>query len=63
MQRQAVATEGAREEVTLYCPPQNLEPRQQLRAHLNSSLPGVQVSVARPAGCESGQPVPDHALP
>ncbi len=61
MKQQAAAAEGTREEVTLYCPPQNLEPRQQLL--LDPSLPGVQVPVVHPAGYEDGQPIPDHALP
>ena len=48
MQQQAAADEGMREEVTVYCPPQNLEPRQRLRALLDANLPGVQVPVMRP---------------
>ncbi len=63
MQQQAVAAEGTREEVTLFCPPLNLEPRQQLRALLDDSLPGVQVPVVHPTGHEDGQPIPDHTLP
>ncbi len=56
-------TEGTREELTLYCPSRNLEPRQLLRAHLDAHFPGIQVPVVRPASYEEGQPIPDHALP
>ncbi len=63
MKQQAAAAKGTREEVTLYCPPRNLEPRQQLRALLDPSLPGIQVPVVRSAAYEDGQPIPDHALP
>ncbi len=63
MQRQAAVTEGTREDVTLYCPSRNLEPRQLLSAHLDAQLPGIGVPVVRPAGYKEGQPIPDHALP
>ncbi len=62
MQRQAAATKGTREEVTLYRPSQNLEPRHHLGAHLDARLPGIKVPVVRPVGYEEGQPIPDHAL-
>ncbi len=63
MKQQAAAAEGMREEVTLSCPPRNLEPRQQLQALLDASLPRIQVPVVHPTGYEDGQPIPDHALP
>ncbi len=63
MRQQAAAAKWTREEVTLYCPPWNLELRQQLRALLDPNLPGVQVPVMRPSSYEEGQGIPDHALP
>ncbi len=63
MRQQAASAEGTGEEATLYCPPRNLEPRQQLRTHLDPHLPGARVPVVRSSGYEDDQAIPDHALP
>ncbi len=45
-QQAAAAERSSGEEVTIYCLPQNLEPRRQLQALLDPQLPGAQVPAA-----------------
>ena len=63
MARRSAATQGTKEEITLYCPPRNWDPRHQMRAHLDARFPGTRVTVVRPADYPEGHPVPAHALP
>ncbi len=63
MARRAAATAGKKEEITLYCPPRNWDPKHRMRAHLNAKFPGTRVQIVRPADYLEGQPVPVHALP
>ena len=64
MKQQAAAAKGtSEEEVTVYCPPQNLTPRQQMRALLDPQLPGEQVPAGRSWRYEDDQAIPDYALP
>ncbi len=63
MARCAAATAGKKEEMTLYCPPRNWDPRHRMRAHLDVRFPGTRVQIVRPADYPEGQPVPVHALP
>ncbi len=62
-QQAAAAKETSEEEVTVYCPPRNLTPRQQMRALLDPQLPGTRVPAERPVSYEDDQAIPDHALP
>ncbi len=63
MARRAAATPGKKEEITLYCPPRNWDPKHRMRAHLDARFPGTRVQIVRPADYPEGQPVPVHALP
>ncbi len=64
MKQQAAAAKGtSADEVTVYCPLQNLTPRQQMRALLDPQLPGVQVPVGRSWSYKEDQAIPDHTLP
>ncbi len=64
MRQQAAATGRTSEgEVTIYCPLQNLMPRQQMRALLDPRLPGVQAPMGDPWRYEEDQAIPDYALP
>ncbi len=64
MKQQAAATDRANvDEVTIYCPPPNLTPRQQMRALLDPQLPGAQVSKERSWDYEDDQAILDYALP
>ncbi len=64
MKQQVATAEGtSEEEVTVYCPSQNLTPRQQMRALLDPQLPGVQVPVGHSWSYEDDQAIPDYALP
>ncbi len=49
MARRAAATAGKKEEMTLYCPPRNWDPRHRMRAHLDIRFPGTRVQIVRPA--------------
>ncbi len=58
MRQQAAATGGMSEgEVTLYCPLQNLTPRQQMGAFLDPQLPGMQVPAGDPWRYEEDQAI------
>ena len=64
MRQQAEAAGGASvDTVTLYSPPPNWTPRQQMRAFLDPQLPGVQVPADQSWDYEDNQAIPDHALP
>ncbi len=64
LRQQAAATGGTSEgEATVYCPPQNLTPHQQMRVLLDPQLPGVQVPAGDSWRYELDQAIPDHALP
>ena len=63
MARRAAATQGKKEEITLYCPPRNWDRKHRIRAHLDARFPGTRVQIVRPANYPEGQPVPVHALP
>ncbi len=63
MARRAAATQGKKEEITLYCPPRNWDPKQRMRAHLDPKFPGTRVQIVRPVDYPEGHPVPAHALP
>ena len=64
MKQQAEAAGGAStDNVTLYSPPPNWTPRQQMRAFLDPQLPGVQVPADQSWDYEGNQAIPDHALP
>ena len=63
MARRAAETQGKREEITLYCPSRNWDPKHRMRAHLDARFPGTLVQIVRPADYPEGQPVPVHALP
>ncbi len=41
MARRAAATAGKKEEMTLYCPPRNWDPRHRMRAQLDIRFPGT----------------------
>ena len=41
MARRAAATQGKEEEITLYCPPRNWDPKHRMRAHLDPKFPGT----------------------
>ncbi len=43
--RRAAATQGTKEEITLYCPPRNWDPKHRMRAHLDARFPGTRVTV------------------
>ncbi len=62
-QQAAVANRTNADEATIYCPPPNLTPRQQMRALLDPQLPGVQVSAEHSWDYEDDQAIPDYALP
>ncbi len=59
----AAATQGTKEEITLYYPPCSWDPKHRMRAHLDSRFPGTQVQVVRPVDYPEGHLVPVHALP
>ena len=64
MKQQAEAAGGAgADTVTIYSPPPNWMPRQQIRAFLDPQLPGVQVPADQSWKYEDDQAIPDHTLP
>ncbi len=63
MARRAAATAGKKEEMTLYCPPRNWDPKHRMRAHIDIKFPGTKVQIVRPVDYPEGHPVPVHALP
>ena len=63
MEQRAAETEEIIEEVILYCPAWELEPRQCLWAYLDPLLPGIKFPVVHSANYAEGQPIPAHALP
>ncbi len=63
MVRRAAATQGTKEEITLYCPPRSWDLKHRMRAHLDARFLGTRVTVVRPVDYPEGHPVPAHALP
>ena len=64
MKQQAEAAGGAdTETLTIYCPPQGLSLRQQMRAYLDPHLPGIEVPADQSWKYEDDQAIPDHTLP
>ncbi len=61
MARGAATTAGKKEEMTLYCPPRNWDPKHRMRAHLDVRFPSTRVQIVWPAEYPEGQPVPVHA--
>ncbi len=63
MALRAAVTPGTKEEITLYCPPRNWDPKHRMRAHLDARFPGTRVQIIRPVDYPEGHPVPVHGLP
>ncbi len=62
-QQAEAAEEAGADTITIYSPPPDWTPRQQIRAFLGPPLPGVQVPADQAWKYEGNQAIPDHALP
>ncbi len=48
MARRAVATQGTKEVITMYCSPQRWDLKHRMRAHLDAKFPGTEIQIVRP---------------